>query len=105
MIGIERLQPRMNLIESLYLEELKNLEVVNLDRLFDDVASFSEGGNGSFYNDDKVKLIHPIKIFCDANRQCQLHSGKWPFFYDSIHLSDASTDFVVDRLSTILKSG
>lgn len=92
--GTSKLKPTIFLSKNDYRENLKNLKVYNSDELKVSRPFFEQLQT---YNG--VTVIHPLDIWYDG--VFTLHNGKWSFFSDSRHVSNISTDHVVERLLDI----
>lgn len=94
--GTNSLQPSIRISKAEFLERLKNIKIVN--------AEFQERSKdffSSFEIEPRVVTVDPFEIFCKDS--CIETDENWSFFTDHQHISNASTHFVSQRLSEILK--
>lgn len=76
-----------------YRAGLQKLSVSNLSSALARAQYFDE----TFAHMANVMVVNPIELFCQ-NSVCQLHDGTWSFFSDEMHLTQRSTNYVVERL-------
>ncbi|MEL6496097.1 MAG: acyltransferase family protein, partial [Cyanobacteria bacterium J06623_7] len=92
--GTSQLQPTLFSNPEAYAVKLGDLEVVNDNHLAAAREFFTR-----WQDRDRVAVIAPEEIWASA--QSQLHDGNWSFFENGLHISQASTDYVVQRLQKI----
>lgn len=92
--GTKSLGPNLFLTEQDYLHNLTNLSLENKAALQQSVIYFKQ-----FEQKDAVVILNPVEIFC--NDECRFNDSYWSYFSDELHISAASTQFVVNRLQNI----
>ena len=95
--GTHRLQPSITTSEESFLIDLHKLKVSNQTRLVESESFFTK-----YKNNDTTLLLEPYRIFC--TNQCTLTDNTWSFFSDNQHISNASTDFVKEKIKIQLKN-
>jgi len=91
--GTLELNPTMFLTENIYRSQLNSLKVSNFSELAASRSFFEK-----WQSQDGVIVIHPMDIWYKGNGQFAVNDGKWSFFSDAHHISNASTEYVVKRL-------
>lgn len=89
--GTSELRATMSISREIYNMRLINLKVLNYD-LLEDYSLFFE----QWASDTNVTIINPKDIWCE--HECVLHNGSWSFYYDSLHITNISTEFIVQNL-------
>lgn len=90
--GTSGLQPNILLTKENYNANLRSLKVTNMPYIADSYEFFEQ-----WQADDDVIVVHPKNIWCDTG--CKLNDGTWSFFSDGVHISRASTEYVVEKLN------
>ncbi|CAM2736953.1 acyltransferase family protein [Pseudoalteromonas distincta] len=94
--GTMKLQPSLRISKESYLSDLEEVTIKNISQLESSGEFFSK-----YTKDSRVLLLEPYSIFCSD--KCLVNDGKWSYFSDSQHISNASTSFVKTRLSEIIQ--
>lgn len=89
--GTRLLQPSLSVDRDNYKRKLKYLEGVPHHAM----AEYFEQ-----FKDANTTVISSAAVFCAD--ECKTHDGKWSFFKDEKHITDASTNFVTQRLSSLI---
>lgn len=95
--GTKQISPSVFLDSKQYLNAIDRLTVLNKSDLmafrsyFDSLNEFGS-----------VSIIHPGEIWRRADGEFNLHDETWAFFRDKRHVSQASTPYLLMRLSRLL---
>jgi len=95
ILGTDEIQPSLFMKDTTYTNGLVNLEIKNKDNLIRSTASFD-----SYRNNARVVVIDPYKIFCQGS--CTLSNESHSYFRDYQHLSNASNEYVRQRLESLI---
>jgi peptidoglycan/LPS O-acetylase OafA/YrhL len=78
------------------LPSLRRLRITNLAALNNNRMVFD-----THFEDRKgVFVLHPQDIWCEQKNSCHLHDQQYSYFRDNLHISSASTSYVINRLSS-----
>lgn len=97
VVGTNKLQPSIMVSKPKFLSDLNQIKVTNVERLKESLSFFKQ-----YEALDFVQVISPYNIFCKESA-CVTNNGKWSFFGDNQHISNASTDFMIDRLKILYR--
>ena len=89
--GTRLLQPSLSVDRDNYKRKLRDLEGVPHHAM----AEYFEQ-----FKDANTIVISSAALFCVD--ECKIHDGKWSFFKDEKHITDASTNFVTQSLSSLI---
>ncbi|MEO1669389.1 MAG: acyltransferase family protein [Cyanobacteria bacterium J06631_2] len=89
--GTSQLQPTLFTTQESYRLKLDNLEVVNDNHLQAAQEFFTQ-----WQGQNNIAVINPQDIWHGSNSR--LHDGNWSFFDNGLHISQASNQYVVERL-------
>ncbi|MEO0845707.1 MAG: acyltransferase family protein [Cyanobacteria bacterium J06648_1] len=89
--GTDKLQPTLLSTPESYRLKLENLEVVNQNHLQAAQEFFAQ-----WQGKNNLAVISPQNIWNGSDSK--LHDGKWSFFDNGLHISQASNQYVVERL-------
>ncbi len=95
--GTSDLKPTIFLSESAYRSKLSSLKVSNFDNLMRSRSFFEQ-----WQSQNNVVVIHPVDIWLKKETGFRLHNKKWSFFSDSLHVSSASTEYIVEQMNSLL---
>ncbi len=96
--GTEELKPTIFLSQAAYDISLNKLKVIN-------AAHLSEANN--YFNQwqsEKVFILQSKDLWLDQNKDYKLHDDNWAYFMDSLHVSNASTQFVIEKFKKLFKT-
>lgn len=94
--GTNRLQPSVTVTRDAFLSNLDKLEIKNVASLQQSHDFFSK-----FEEKNRVQIIEPYRVFC--LEQCKIKNTNWSYFSDNLHVSNAATSFIKDRVASILE--
>lgn len=94
--GTKSLQPSITSSKESFTDKLNDLKIMNYEEMVGARSFFDK-----YAQQEKIIFVEPYRIFCD--KTCKLSDGRWSYFSDALHLSDASTEFVSTRIVELLK--
>ena len=93
--GTHKVQPSIISSRESFLSNLKTLKVINHQRMEESRQFFAK-----YHKNENIMFLEPKRIFC--TKKCVLSDDQWSYFYDDLHITSASTEFVKSRIIELM---